>query len=220
MLGDTIGRGIFHDYIDRVRDHGDLKLRNDFFLAQCFMKKIDDLYNTLYSAAFRIVESGNDFNDIEDKLRNSICYCLIIFFYSILEILDEDFLKKHPLFILRSKLGHGGGILNYAPKRPKDYQGQEFNDLWGAERGNEKTIFSSILEIQKNDGSRYCEVDSETVDKNSGRVFDSSSARQKLKELLCGEEIYICSSGNYIIDIDKLYSLVCEKSETFLKNNL
>nr|NQU94100.1 hypothetical protein [Bacteroidota bacterium] len=220
---ETRSRKIFHDYIDIIRASSDIELKKNIYCAQFFMHKIDDIYSALNSPAMLQILRGNvsvEIKSIERHVKHSMIYALIIFTSSLLEIIDNNFLKSHPIYLLRNKLAHGkeNAPLNYKSWKPVDFEGNEFNSLIGTDfkRGKtNKNLISLLWHIRQDDGSFIYKIDSQVYN-------DQTEARRKLYEVLevSDEAVVICRSGNFASNIDKLYDLVCEKTESYLVNNL
>ncbi|MFH1972474.1 MAG: hypothetical protein ABIJ18_03295 [archaeon] len=200
---------LFKEYLKKIDNLHDDNLKK-IYCINFFLNNIENIVQVLISHN----DLGKDIKS-EITIRSSMIYSFIIFTYSILEIVDDKFLKErnHPIYIVRSKLAHGSkaGLINYAPwKNAKDLEGKKFVAL--TETGvYEKKIWIKLF-WQVNNNEYY--IDSIKYETNV-------EASNKLLDLLNkNPPALVCKSGNFACYIDELYQEICTKTKLYCDSKL
>lgn len=215
-------RELYSGSIDIFRSMPDCKSRQDFFVSCIFSNLIDNCFETISSAGMKKIfdTKDGDLSYISQNIGDSLMFNFIFFIYSLLETIDKKYLKEHPLYILRSKFAHGESMapFNTSPNTPAPIlSGKEaiplLNSKYSYGSENNQYFFGSIWQIRENNGKYFNSVNGESFN-------DCIKAKESLIQLLKNDEIFIDSSGNFIVNITKLYSLTFNRLDEFIKREL
>ena len=206
----TLFKNLFKSNFNWIIKYLKMKM-NEVSNKQCrinyFLDQIEGIYKI-------VTEGGFESKDLKNNIiiqRSLICY-FIVCIYGLFEIIYPDFRRLKQFYNLRQKLVHGDAVFPNKRGKKQNISSYNITPLPRIKRNKAKIFFSLIWQAKKEDEEIAYIINGEEkyslLDEDGANHHFPGEVHKELESLLGEDFVYICKSGSFICDLEKIYDLV------------